>query len=56
MGLRWTAAGMPEAEEQFCKVVGYTDLPWLAIAIERRLHLRQVKPIAPVRRSVVPEL
>ena len=41
MGLRWTAAGMLEAEKQFRKVIGYTQLPQLAIAIERRLHLPQ---------------
>ncbi|MGO9884782.1 MAG: IS256 family transposase [Solirubrobacteraceae bacterium] len=41
MGLRWTAAGMLEAEKQFRRVLGYTDLPRLAIAIERRLHLPQ---------------
>jgi transposase-like protein len=41
MGLRWTAAGMLEAEKQFRKVIGYTDLPRLAVAIERRLHLQQ---------------
>jgi putative transposase len=32
MGLRWTAAGMLEAERQFRKVIGYTDLPRLAVA------------------------
>ena len=41
MGLRWTAAGMLEAEHQFRKVIGYTQLPQLAIAIERQLHLNQ---------------
>src|ERR1019366_5823137 len=41
MRLRWTAAGMLEAEKQFRKVIGYTDLPRLAVAIERRLHLNQ---------------
>jgi putative transposase len=41
MGLRWTAAGMLEAEKQFRRVLGYTDLPRLAVAIERRLHLPQ---------------
>ncbi|MGH2915659.1 MAG: transposase [Solirubrobacteraceae bacterium] len=43
MGLRWTAAGMLEAEKQFRKVIGYTQLPQLAIAIaiERRLTLPQ---------------
>jgi putative transposase len=44
MGLRWTAAGMLEAEKQFRKVIGYTDLPRLAIAIEQRLHLHQPNP------------
>ena len=44
MGLRWTAAGMLEAERQFRKVIGYTDLPRLAVAIERRLHLHQPNP------------
>ena len=44
MGLRWTAAGMLEAEKQFRKVIGYTDLPRLAVAIERRLHLPQPNP------------
>jgi hypothetical protein len=34
-------AGMLEAEKQFRKVIGYTQLPQLAIAIERRLHLHQ---------------
>jgi len=44
MGLRWTAAGMLEAERQFRKVIGYTQLPQLAIAIERRLHLQVTNP------------
>ena len=44
MGLRWTAAGMLEAEKQFRKVIGYTDLPRLAVAIERRLHHHQPNP------------
>jgi transposase-like protein len=44
MGLRWTAAGMLEAEKQFRKVIGYTELPRLAVAIERRLHLPQPHP------------
>jgi putative transposase len=44
MGLRWTAAGMLEAEKQFSKVIGYTALPQLAVAIERRLHHQQPNP------------
>jgi transposase-like protein len=37
MALRWTAAGMLEAEQQFRRVIGYTDLAKLAVAIERDL-------------------
>jgi putative transposase len=40
MGLRWTAAGILEAEKQFRKVIGYTQLPQLAVAIERQLHFQ----------------
>ena len=29
---------MLEAETQFRKVIGYTELPRLAVATERRLH------------------
>jgi hypothetical protein len=35
MCLRWTAAGMLEAETQFPKIVGYSDLAKLALAVER---------------------
>jgi transposase-like protein len=35
MALRWTAAGMLEAEQQFRRIVGYRDLATLVIAIER---------------------
>ena len=37
MCLRWTAAGMLEAEHQFRKVIGYSDLAKLALAVERDL-------------------
>lgn len=37
MALRWTAAGMLEAEKQFRKVIGYRDLAKLAVAIEHDL-------------------
>jgi transposase-like protein len=36
MGLRWTAAGMLEAEQQFRKIIGYRDLAKLVIAIEHQ--------------------
>jgi len=39
MGLRWTAAGMIEAERQFRKIIGYRDLAKLVIAIEHE-HAR----------------
>jgi hypothetical protein len=34
MCLRWTAAGMLEAEAQFRKIIGYRDLAKLAVAVE----------------------
>ena len=37
MRLRWTAAGMLEAERQFRRIIGYRDLAKLAVAIEREL-------------------
>ena len=37
MCLRWTAAGMLEAEQQFRRIVGYGDLAKLALAVERDL-------------------
>ena len=49
MGLRWTAAGMLEAEKQFRKVIGYTDLPRLAVAIERRSTFTSPTPSRPRR-------
>lgn len=38
MALRWTAAGMLEAEHQFRKIIGYRDLATLAVAIEHEHH------------------
>jgi len=35
MALRWTAAGMLEAEGQFRRVIGYRDLAKLAVVLER---------------------
>jgi putative transposase len=37
MCLRWTAAGMLEAEQQFRRVIGYPALAKLAVAVEREL-------------------
>jgi hypothetical protein len=36
MALRWTAAGMLEAERQFRRIIGYRDLAKLVVAIETR--------------------
>jgi putative transposase len=44
MCLRWTAAGMLEAETQFRKIIGYSDLAKLALAVERDL-IAQRTPI-----------
>jgi len=41
MALRWTAAGMLEAERQFRKIIGYRDLATLVIAIERHHDRRR---------------
>ncbi len=41
MALRWTAAGMLEAEKQFRRVIGYRDLATLVIAIERDHNRRR---------------
>ncbi len=41
MALRWTAAGMLEAERQFRRIIGYRDLATLVIAIERDAEHRR---------------
>jgi putative transposase len=38
MCLRWTAAGMLEAERQFRRIIGHADLAKLAVAVERDLQ------------------
>ena len=44
MCLRWTAAGMLEAERQFRRIVGHTDLARLANSLERQLHSHTPTP------------
>lgn len=51
MCLRWTAAGMLEAEQQFRKIIGYSDLAKLAVAVERDLAARR----APVHTTTTRE-
>jgi putative transposase len=41
MCLRWTAAGMLEAEQQFRKIIGFNDLAALLIAVERDVAARR---------------
>ena len=41
MCLRWTAAGMIEAQGQFRKIIGYPDLATLAVAVERDVAARR---------------
>jgi transposase-like protein len=48
MCLRWTAAGMLEAERQFRKIIGYRDLAKLALAVERELHPHPTEEAAAV--------
>jgi putative transposase len=51
MALRWTAAGMLEAEQQFRKIIGYRDLATLVIAIERDHDHRHANPARTRRRG-----
>jgi putative transposase len=44
MALRWTAAGMLEAERQFRRIIGYADLAKLITAIERELDQPATPP------------
>jgi putative transposase len=41
MCLRWTAAGMLEAERQFRRIIGHTDLAKLAPAVERDIAAKR---------------
>ena len=54
MRKRWTAAGMLQAEQQFRRIIGYSDLAKLVIAIERR-QLTLESPNTPQRLEVTIE-
>jgi putative transposase len=41
MCLRWTAAGMLEAETQFRRIIGHRDLAKLAVAVEREVAAKR---------------
>jgi transposase-like protein len=53
MALRWTAAGMLEAESQFRRIVGYRDLAKLALAIERDIAHHQPSAPAPTKEDAI---
>lgn len=55
MRMRWTAAGMLEAERQFRKIVGYGDLGDLAVAIEREVSRSLCSPPPAASREEVAE-
>jgi putative transposase len=46
MCLRWTAAGMLEAEHQFRRIIGYKDLAKLALAVEHEVAKTAATPAA----------
>ncbi|MGH7459293.1 MAG: IS256 family transposase, partial [Longimicrobiaceae bacterium] len=50
MRLRWTAAGMLEAERQFRRIIGYRHLADLAVAVER--EVRTASQPSPTRKEV----
>jgi hypothetical protein len=52
---RWTAAGMLQAEQQFRRIVGYSDLAKLVTAIERR-HLTAGQPRLRAQCGLLPDL
>lgn len=56
MCLRWTAAGMLEAETQFRKVVGYTDLAKLALAVERDIAAQRTPIHTPTHEETLTTL
>ncbi len=53
MRKRWTAAGMLQAEQQFRRIIGYSDLAKLVTAIERR-HLADKNPTDAEPTTTVP--
>ena len=53
MCLRWTAAGMLEAEQQFRRIIGYHDLAKLATRVEREVTLPQPHPASTEEADIV---
>ena len=52
MCLRWTAAGMLEAEQQFRRIIGYSDLAKLAIAVERDVAAKRAAAFTSPRQRI----
>ena len=55
MCLRWTAAGMLEAEAQFRKIIGYKHLAALALAVENDLATRRAAALHTPTTTATPE-
>lgn len=53
MCLRWTAAGMLEAEQQFRRIIGHADLAKLAARIERELTVHHPNPAPSEQAAIV---
>jgi transposase-like protein len=53
MCLRWTAAGMLEAEQKFRRIIGYQDLAKLAARVEREVTLPQPNQIPTQEPAIV---
>jgi putative transposase len=53
MALRWTAAGMLEAERQFRRIIGYRDLAKLAVAIEHDLNQQSEAAHTPTEEAAI---
>ena len=51
MCLRWTAAGMFEAERQFRKIIGYQHLARLAVAVEANVAAQLAPTTVPTPTS-----
>ena len=58
MCLRWTAAGMLEAQGQFRKIIGYPDLAKLAVAVERDVAAKRAAdhPTTTASTTAAPEV
>jgi len=53
MALRWTAAGMLEAERQFRRIIGYRDLATLVVAIERDRRRHSDAAHTPIKEAAI---